>query len=140
MGLSATNVLADQFWTQNSTDIEDDAEIEDYFGNSISSGDYNGDGFDDLSVGVPYEGLGTVDNVGAVHVIYGSAVGLSATAVLADQFWTQNSTDIEDDAEAFDAFGWALSSGDYNGDGFNDLSIGVREKISWCNTWTRWRF
>jgi hypothetical protein len=126
VGLSASNVLADQFWTQNSTDIEDYAEIEDYFGNSISSGDYNGDGFDDLSIGVRYEGLGTVDNVGAVHIIYGSSVGLSASNVLADQFWTQNSTDIEDDAEAFDAFGWALSSGDYNGDGFNDLSIGVR--------------
>jgi hypothetical protein len=126
VGLSATAVLADQFWTQNSTDIEDDAETEDYLGNSISSGDYNGDGYNDLAVGVRYEGFDTVFNAGVVHVIYGSAGGLSATAVLADQFWTQNSTDIEDDPEAFDAFGWALSSGDYNGDGFDDLSIGVR--------------
>ena len=127
VGLSATAVLAaDQFWSQNSTDIEDDAETEDYLGNSISSGDYNGDGYNDLAVGVRYEGFDTVFNAGAVHVIYGSSVGLSATAVLSDQFWTQNSTDIEDDPEAFDAFGWALSSGDYNGDGFDDLSIGVR--------------
>ncbi len=126
VGLSATATLADQFWTQNSTDIEDDAETEDYLGNSISSGDYNADGYNDLAVGVRYEGFGTVFNAGAVHVIYGSSVGLSATATLADQFWTQNSTDLEDDPEPFDAFGWALSSGDYNGDGFDDLSIGVR--------------
>ena len=97
---------------------------EDYLGNSISSGDYNDDGYNDLAIGVRYEGFGTVFNAGAVHVIYGSTVGLSATAILADQFWTQDSTDIEDDPEAFDAFGWALSSGDYNGDGFDDLPIG----------------
>ena len=125
-GLSATAVLPDQFWTQNSTDVEDVAEAEDYFGYSLSSGDYNGDGFDDLSIGVRYEDVDSVVDVGAVHVIYGSTGGLNATAVLPDQFWTQNSTDVEDVAEAGDAFGWALSSGDYNGDGFDDLSIGVR--------------
>ena len=125
-GLSATAVLPDQFWTQNSTDVEDVAEAEDYFGYSLSSGDYNGDGFDDLSIGVRYEDVDSVDDVGAVHVIYGSTGGLNATVVLPDQFWTQNSTDVEDVTEAGDAFGWALSSGDYNGDGFNDLAIGVR--------------
>jgi hypothetical protein len=126
VGLSAIAVLPDQFWTQNSTDVEDVAEAEDYFGYSLSSGDYNNDGFDDLSIGVRYEDVDSVVNAGAVHVIYGSAVGLNATAVLPDQFWTQNSTDVEDVAEAGDAFSWALSSGDYNGDGFDDLSIGVR--------------
>jgi hypothetical protein len=125
-GLSATAVLPDQFWTQNSTDIEDVPQAEDYFGYSLSSGDYNGDGFDDLSIGVRYEDVDFVVDVGALQVIYGSAGGLNATAVLPDQFWTQNSTDIEDVAEVGDAFGWALSSGDYNGDGFDDLSIGVR--------------
>jgi hypothetical protein len=125
-GLSATAVLPDQFWTQNSTDVEDVPQTEDYFGYSLSSGDYNGDGFYDLSIGVRYEDVDFVVDVGAVQVIYGSVRGLNATAVLPDQFWTQNSTDVEDVAEVGDAFGWALSSGDYNGDGFDDLSIGVR--------------
>jgi hypothetical protein len=125
-GLSATAVLPDQFWTQNSTDVEDVPQTEDYFGYSLSSGDYNGDGFYDLSIGVRYEDVDFVVDVGAVQVIYGSARGLNATAVLPDQFWTQNSTEVEDVAEVGDAFGWALSSGDYNGDGFDDLSIGVR--------------
>jgi hypothetical protein len=31
MGLSATAVLADQFWTQDSPDIEDFAEVNDFW-------------------------------------------------------------------------------------------------------------
>ena len=122
-GLSATAVIADQMWTQNSTDIDGVAETKEYFSNSLSSGDYNGDGRDDLAVGTPAEDVGTVIDAGAVHVIYGSSGGLSATAVIADQMWTQNSTDIEDVVERIDWFGDSLSSADYNGDGRDDLAI-----------------
>ena len=122
-GLSATAVIADQMWTQNSTDIDGVAETKEYFSNSLSSGDYNGDGRDDLAVGTPAEDVGTVIDAGAVNVIYGSSGGLSATAVIADQMWTQNSTDIEDVVESIDWFGDSLSSADYNGDGRDDLAI-----------------
>ena len=122
-GLSATAVIADQMWTQNSTDIDGVAETKEYFSNSLSSGDYNGDGRDDLAVGTPAEDVGTVIDAGAVNVIYGSSGGLSATAVIADQMWTQNSTDIEDVVERIDWFGDSLSSADYNGDGRDDLAI-----------------
>ena len=122
-GLSATAVIADQMWTQNSTDIDGVAETKEYFSNSLSSGDYNGDGRDDLAVGTPAEDVGTVIDAGAVNVIYGSLGGLSATAVIADQMWTQNSTDIEDVVERIDWFGDSLSSADYNGDGRDDLAI-----------------
>jgi hypothetical protein len=70
--------------------------------------DFNGDGFEDKAIGVPYEDIGPIVDAGAVHVIYGSAVGLNATAVLPDQFWTQNSNDIEDVAEANDFWDFAL--------------------------------
>ncbi|HEY7083060.1 MAG TPA: integrin alpha, partial [Nitrososphaeraceae archaeon] len=57
-------------------------------------GDFNGDGNDDLAIGVPGEDLGSIFNAdaGGVEVIYGSSNGLSATLVHADQFWTQDST------------------------------------------------
>ena len=53
-------------------------------------GDFNGDGFDDLAIGVPGETLGSISAAGAVEVIYGSSSGLSATLAHADQFWTQD--------------------------------------------------
>jgi hypothetical protein len=51
-------------------------------------GDFNGDGFADLAVGVPLEDVGTVANAGAVNVIYGASGGLSAAD---DQLWHRDS-------------------------------------------------
>ena len=124
-GLSATSARPDQFWTQDSPDINDATESEDQFGYSLSSGDYNGDGKDDLAIGVWWEDSGSIDDAGGVEVIYGSSSGLSATSPLADQFWTQNSADINDAAESGDRFGEAVYSGDFNNDAKDDLAIGV---------------
>ena len=124
-GLSATSALADQFWNQDTTNVNDVAESEDQFGRSISAGDYNSDGKDDLAIGVWWEDLGSGDDEGGVEVIYGSSSGLSATSPRADQFWTQDSADIDDVAESGDRFGKALYSGDFNGDGKDDLAIGI---------------
>ncbi|MEL7476799.1 MAG: hypothetical protein AAGJ55_11310, partial [Cyanobacteria bacterium J06555_12] len=38
----------------------------------------NGDGFDDLAIGVSGEDSGNISNSGAVNVLYGSANGLTA--------------------------------------------------------------
>ena len=80
----------------------------DFFGISLSLGDFNGDGIDDLAVGVPSEDLGTVQEAGGVQVIYGASNGLSATSPRPDQFWTQDTADITGTAHAFDTFGFAL--------------------------------
>ena len=72
------------------------------------TGDFNNDGFSDLAIGVPREDLGSLNQAGAVSVIYGSAGRLSPTTVVPDQFWNQNSANIEDAAESRDLFGRAL--------------------------------
>ena len=128
-GLSATLAHADQFWTQDSTNIDGSAEFSDLFGFSLSSGDFNADGKDDLAIGVPDEDMGSIGNAGGVEVIYGSSSGLSATLAHADQFWTQDSTNIDDSAEKADLFGFSLSSGDFNADGKDDLAIGVPVEV-----------
>ena len=111
-----------QLWHQNSAGIADSVEDSDYFGYSLSSGDFNNDGYADLAVGVIYEAIGAVGNAGLVHVIYGSAAGLTSAG---SQIWHQNSAGIADSAEAFDSFGYPLSSGDFNNDGYDDLAVGA---------------
>jgi hypothetical protein len=66
--------------------------------------DFNGDGFEDLAIGVPGEGVGSTISAGAVNVIYGSASGLSATTI-PDQIWTQDSANVDDFSESGDSFG-----------------------------------
>src|SRR5436305_7192777 len=80
----------------------------------ISKGDFNGDGFADLAIGIPHQETpaGTID-AGAVIVIYGTVAGLDGLEVLRfpPQFWSQNSPGIPGSSEAHDEFGAALASG-----------------------------
>ena len=91
------------------------------FGEALSAGDFDGDGFDDLAVGAPglilFEG-----HEGAVDVFHGDPGGL----LPAESYWIyQGETGIPDVAEDGDEFGAALTTGDWNGDGRDDLAIGV---------------
>jgi disulfide bond formation protein DsbB len=114
-----------QLWHQESTGIADSAEFGDAFGGSLAAGDFNGSGHDDLAVGVPYEGVGSAGDAGAVNVLYGAAVGLRANG---NQLWHQDKTGISDVAEAGDRFGGALTAGNLNGSGHDDLAVGVPEE------------
>jgi hypothetical protein len=109
-----------QLFTQNSPGVGSSAEVGDFFGAALAAGDFNGDGFADLAVGVPFE-VGIVRS-GAVNVLYGSATGLSGVG---SQLWTQNSPGVVDSSEAGDRFGHALAAGDFNGDGLAELAIGA---------------
>jgi hypothetical protein len=72
--------------------------------------DFNGDGFDDLAVGISGENVGSISDAGAVEVIYAdpsSGGGLQAQ-LGGDQFWTQHSPNVNDPAEANGGFGASL--------------------------------
>jgi hypothetical protein len=83
--------------------------------------DFDNDGFGDLAIGVPREGVGTADLAGAVNILAGSPTGLSGAG---SQQFVQGGG-VPDAAEPFDFFGNALAAGDFNNDGFGDLAIGV---------------
>jgi hypothetical protein len=77
--------------------------------------DFNGDGFDDLAIGVPAEGVGAAALAGAVNIVYGAAGGLAGT----------NQLLIQGNPEPVDLFGFAVAKGDFNADGFTDLAVGA---------------
>jgi FG-GAP repeat len=118
-GLSSAG---NQFWSQNSPGILGVAEPLDQFGWAVGWADFNHDGYDDLAVGTPAEQVAGVLTAGCVNVIYGSATGLTSTG---NQLWSQHSTGILGSPEQDDEFGESVAGGDFNGDGYGDLAIGV---------------
>ena len=89
------------------------------------SPDFNGDGFADQAVGVPYEDVDTAADAGGVNVLYGSAAGLTGTA---SQSFTQGNGGVAGGSEPNDHFGWALAWGNFNGDRYDDLAVGAPEE------------
>ncbi len=103
------------------------AEAGDYFGNVLTSGDFNGDGYDDVVIGDPYEDVFTKTDAGAIFLLYGASDGLDYST--AQEWWQDiikdESGHPRDPSENNDKFGFALASGDFNGDGKDDLLIGT---------------
>jgi hypothetical protein len=122
--------VGNQVWHQNKPGIINTSEPGDQFGHSLSAGDFNGDGFNDLAIGVPFEDLGAVVDTGAVNVIYGSAAGLTSVG---NQIWHQNIAGINNLSETGDRFGFSLACGDFDGDAFGDLAIGVSREDNGAN-------
>ncbi len=84
------------------------------FGFSISSGDMNGDGHDDILVGSPFY-TNSKGGDGKAFVYNGSSSGLKSI-----ESWSIES-DLDDEY-----FGYSVSStGDVNGDGYDDVIIGA---------------
>lgn len=106
---------------QDSTGIDDSANLQDHFGAALAVGDFDADGFDDVATSVPGENFGSFAPA-AVHILFGDAGGLGASG--RDQLIAGPS-----EAQA-SSFGRRLASGDFGDDGFDDLVIGVPEDDS----------
>lgn len=99
------------------------------FGFALAAGDFNGDGIDDLAVGIPGTTCAGFVDAGSVMVLLGqdNLDGLDAAGVT---YWNQTHAGVLDDCEAGDRFGAALAAGYLDatpiGDPFTeDLVVGV---------------
>ena len=105
-------------WSQNSPGIAGAAAAGDEFGAAVAVGDLNGDGRSELAVGVPGEN----GAAGAVHVLYGSATGLTATD---SQYFSQDTPSVAEASEPEDRFGAALAIGDLGRTAHRELVAGA---------------
>ncbi len=83
-------------------------------GDTVASGDINGDGYDDLLIGASgYHEFG-----GAVYLFYGSETLITDTSV--------TTADATFDATDAQYAGSNLTTGDFNDDGYDDIVINAR--------------
>ena len=91
-----------------------------------NGGDINGDGFDDVIVGEYRASANGVGQNGKMHVIFGQAGGWNSEMYASDLNGTNGFT-INGINDGGSNAGRALSTGDINGDGYDDITIGIFE-------------
>jgi hypothetical protein len=96
-------------------------ELGDRFGAAIATGDFDGNGIEDLAVGAPGKASGVLAGVGIVY-IYSGANDVPIS------IGTRTEASAGQTAAAGDQFGAALTTGDFNGDGYDDLAVGAPGK------------
>jgi len=106
----------DSQWSQDSAGVPGVADFGDIFGSSLAAGDFDGDGWDQLAVGVPGENREnpSIPNMGALNIL--DFVGGNHRLLTQDDL-------APEQAEIHDQFGFALAAGDFDADGVMDLAV-----------------
>ncbi|AGS70871.1 FG-GAP repeat protein [Streptomyces collinus] len=106
------------------------AENGDQFGQSLSVGDVDADGYADVLVGSPGEAVGKLEGAGTAVLLRGSASGLTTAKAVGV---TQNTAGVPGAAETGDQFGGTAHLADLNRDGRAETVVGVpRENSDGC--------
>ena len=109
----ASRALVDPTLVDSDTEIKaSDGVSTDFFGRSVGSGDFNGDGFTDVVVGAQWDDDGGND-AGAIYLYYGSSAGIdleSEDKITASSSWPDLT------------FGCVVAGvGDVDNDGFDEV-------------------
>ncbi len=100
-----------QIISQDTAGIPGVPESNDYFGDRVTTGDLDDDGYTDIVVGVHAERIGSTDEFGVLTVLWGGSTGV------------KSGTDIKSPLpENRYELGWSVATGDFDGDGATDLA------------------
>lgn len=96
-------------------------------GEGVAAGDVNGDGFDDLIIGAPKADSGSVSNAGATFIVFGKS-SFSSSMSLSSLDKSTGFTIYGNETSA--GIGTGNSAGDFNGDGVDEVFVGVKSEDS----------
>jgi hypothetical protein len=82
--------------------------------------DFDGNGYPELAIGAPALRINAVPRAGGVVILPASSVGLS----LNEKIVSQSSRGLPGASEEDDLFGYAMTSADFDRDGYADLAVG----------------
>lgn len=119
-----SNWVLHSSWGEGEVGVPGAAEPFDQFGSSLVVGNFNGDAYHDLAIGVPSENIESPSlalDAGAIVILYGGPSGLTAAG--AQSF--SEATGSLGGAVANAEFGFALAAGDFDGDDYGDLAVGA---------------
>lgn len=120
-GLSANSRV--KLFDQDSPGVNGAPEKEDYFAASLAAGDFDGDGVDDLVVGMRSEAIGSVKGAGASMILFGNPTGGITTK---GALWIDQDTDgVPGTVAEADHFGWTVGALDTDGNGRVEPLIGA---------------
>ena len=115
-----------QDWTQATPGLAGRPERYDDFGRALTVGDFDGGGYDELVIGVPYDRVDGIEGAGSVYVLHGTKDGPTVSGV---QHWSQGSGGLTGRPESTTLFGDAFAVGHFTGGPHLDLAVG-------CPGWT----